>query len=311
MATNPLSALPRTARRLPRMAPDMSLLPTGRIVTLTDDVVTRLYDTGEENLQPVILLHGMAATGMLNWYQTFQRLRGEYRLIAYDQRHHGMGHRGPFGFRELSEDVLRVADHLELAAPIVGGYSMGGIVAQLTARRDPSRLGGLVLAATGTGAERNALEKVTLGGFTRSAPLLNVVPEEIAREIDEEIPSPHTWALRELSSVSFATHRKVIREVGHFNSTTWLHELDLPVAIVKTMRDIAFPQWIQDEMADLLPHSAVFPIAGGHAVCASQPGTFARRMRTAIGWVVSNLRSAPRPGPRPAPKSAPQTGTRG
>ena len=290
MLTNPLTALPRTAWRLPRMAPDMSLLPAGRIVTLADDVVTRLYDTGEEHLQPVILLHGMAATGMLNWYQTFQRLRGEYRLIAYDQRHHGMGHTGPFGFQILSEDVLRVADHLELESPILGGYSMGGLVAQLAARPDPSRLGGLVLAATGTGAERNAMEKFTMGGFVRTAPLLNAVPEEIAREIHEETLSPHTWALKELSSVSLAAPRTVISEVGRFNSTSWLHELDLPVAIVKTMRDIAFPQRIQDEMADLLPHSAVFPIAAGHAVCATHPGTFARRMRTAIGWVVSNGR---------------------
>lgn len=274
--------------RLPRFAPDLSQLPTGRIVTLADDVTTRLYDTGEEHLRPVILLHGMAATGMLNWYQTFQRLRGEYRLIAYDQRHHGMGHNGQFDFQSLSEDVLRVADHLELEKPVVGGYSMGGIVAQLAARPDPSRLGGLVLAATGTGAERSALEKLTLGGFTRTAPLLNAVPVEVAREIDDEVLSPHTWALRELSSVRLVTHRSVIGEVGRFNSTTWLHELDLPVAIVKTMRDLAFPQFIQDEMADLLPHSAVFPIAGGHAVCATHPGRFARRMRTAIGWVVSN-----------------------
>ncbi len=290
MAANRLTALPRAARRLPRMAPDMSLLPPGRVATLADDVVTRLYDTGEEHLEPVILLHGMAATGMLNWYQTFERLRGEYRLIAYDQRHHGMGHTGEFSFAALGDDVLRVADHLELERPVVGGYSMGGIVAQLAARQDPSRFGGLVLAATGTGAERNVIEKVTLGGFTRSAPLLNAVPVELAREIADEVPGPTAWALRELASVSLDAHRTVISEVGRFNSTSWLHELTLPVAIVKTTRDIAFPEWIQDEMADLLPHSAVFPIKAGHAVCASQPGTFARRMRTAIGWVVSSRR---------------------
>ena len=146
---------------------------------------------------------------------------------------------------------------------------MGGIVAQLAARRDPSRLGGLVLAATGTGAQRNALEKVALGGFTRSQPLLNTVPEEVGEvveeQVDDEALRPHAWALRELSSVSLATHRTVIAQVAGFNSTPWLHELTLPVAVVKTTRDLAFPQWIQDEMADLLPHSAVFPIHAGHA----------------------------------------------
>lgn len=297
MRTNPTTALPRGAwrlprmarmGRLPRMAPDMARLPKGEIVTLADGVTTRLYDTGEEHLEPVILLHGMVATGMLNWYQTFERLRGEYRLITYDQRQHGMGHSGPFSFQTLAEDAVRVADHLELPAPILGGYSMGGIVAQIAARKDPSRLGGLVLAATGTGAERNAIEKITLGGLARTQPLLNAVPEEVAREITDKPLGPHEWALRELAATPMTTHRSVISEVGRFNSTSWLHELDLPVAIIKTTRDIAFPQRLQDEMADLLPHSAVFSINAGHAVCATQPGNFARQMRTGIGWVLSN-----------------------
>ena len=294
MARRSIISLPRTATRLPRMAPDMSLLPPGRMVSLADGVTTKVHDTGEDHLTPVILLHGMAATGMLNWYQTFERLRGEHRLIAYDQRWHGRGFHGEFRFDTLADDVLRVADHLGLDAPVVGGYSMGGIVAQLAARRDPSRLGGLVLAATGTGARRNALERLSLGGLTRSAPLLNVVPDEVGRAVDEEVDDdalrPYAWAVRELSSVSLATHRNVIAQVAGFNSTSWLHELRLPVAVVKTTRDLAFPQWVQDEMADLLPHSAVFPIHAGHAACATHPGEFARRMRTAIGWVVSNLR---------------------
>jgi 3-oxoadipate enol-lactonase len=293
MPRNPfavVSGLPRAATRLPRMVPDMATLPKGRIVTLTDDVQTRLYDTGEENLTPVVLLHGMAATGMLNWYQTFQRLQGEYRLITFDQRWHGKGFKGDFGFETLTDDALRVIDHLELEAPVLGGYSMGGLISQLAARRDPSRLGGLVLAATGTGAERNALEKLAMGGFLRTSPLLNTVPMEFAEEEDDDLLDARRWAMRELASVSFTTHRTVIGEVAKFNSTEWLYTLDLPVAIVKTMRDVAFPRWIQDEMADLLPHSAVFPITAGHAVCATHPGTFARRMRTAIGWVVSNTR---------------------
>ncbi|MCT1639515.1 alpha/beta fold hydrolase [Dietzia cinnamea] len=294
MPRRPIGSLPRAAARAPRMVPDLSRLPPGRIVSLSDGVTTRVHDTGEEHLTPVILLHGMAATGMLNWYQTFERLRGEHRLITFDQRWHGHGFHGEFTFEALADDVLRVADHLQLPAPVLGGYSMGGIVSQLAARRDPSRLGGLVLAATGTGARRNALERMSLSGLTRSAPLLNAVPEEVGEAVEEEVDDealrPHAWALRELSSVSFATHRNVIAQVAGFNSTSWLNELTLPVAVVKTTRDLAFPQWVQDEMADLLPHSAVFPVHAGHAVCATHPGEFARRMRTAIGWVVSNQR---------------------
>ena len=242
MARNPLAL----ARTLPRLAPDLSRVPAGRILDLGDGVSTRVYDTGEDHLQPVVLLHGMVATGMLNWYQTFQRLLGEYRLITYDQRWHGRGHRGEFSFDALTDDVLRLADHLELEAPVLGGYSMGGIVSQLAARRDPSRLGGLVLAATGTGAERNAMEKVTMNGFIRSSPVLNAVPESFTDDDADPYRHVHRWALKELSSVSMATHRNVIAQVAKFNSVPWLTELDLPVAIVKTTRDVAFPQRVQD-----------------------------------------------------------------
>ena len=285
MARNPITL----ARTLPRLAPDLSRVPTGRMLDLGDGVVTRVYDTGEDHLQPVVLLHGMVATGMLNWYQTFQRLIGEYRLITYDQRWHGRGHRGNFSFDTLTDDVLRLADRLELPAPILGGYSMGGIVSQLAARRDPSRLGGLVLAATGTGAERNAMEKVTMNSFFRSGPVLDAVPGAVTADDVQPYRHIHRWALKELSSVSMATNRNVISQVARFNSVPWLEELDLPVAIIKTTRDVAFPQKVQDEMADLLPCSAVFPIEAGHAVCATHPGRFARRMRTGIGWVVSNM----------------------
>src|SRR5699024_12623032 len=106
-------------------------------------------------------------------------------------------------------------------------------------------------------------------------------------EDDDEATSPHAWALLERSSTRVATHRTLMSGLARFNSTGWLHELNLPVAVVKTMRDLAFPQSLQDEMADLLPRSAVFPFEGGHAGCATRPGTFARRMRTGIGWVVS------------------------
>lgn len=290
-----ITALPRIATTLPRIVPDLSTRPQGRIIEMADGVTTRLYDTAEPDLPTVVLLHGMGATGILNWYQTFQRLSGEFRLITYDQRWHGQGYRGgEFSFADLRDDLFRLTDHLHLEKPVVAGYSMGGIVSQLAARRDSSRFAGLVLAATGTGGERNALERTLNGQLlrvaTQAAPaaLAHEVPPHESPTADDPDENVYRWALRELSSVSPRTSRQVLTEVARFNSTSWLHELDLPVAVIKTLHDLAFPQRIQDELADLLPHSAVFPIDGGHAACATHPGDFARRVRTGVNWVLSN-----------------------
>lgn len=63
---------------------------------------------------------------MPNWHQTFGRPRREYRLITFDQRCHGKSFHGDFRFETLAQDVLGVADHLELAAP----EEVGEVVAE-------------------------------------------------------------------------------------------------------------------------------------------------------------------------------------
>ena len=176
---------------------------------------------------------------MLNWYQTFQRLRGEYRLIAYDQRHHGMGHTGPFGFRsQRGRSAGRRPSGV--GVPIWAATRWAGS-SRSSPRPDPPGSGGLVVAATGTGAERNAMEKFTMGGFTRTAPLLNAVPEEIAREDTRGDPQSAHLGVEGVVVGLPGPPSHGDQQVGRFSSTAWLHELDLPVAIVKTMRDIAFP----------------------------------------------------------------------
>src|SRR5262245_41794061 len=46
---------------------------------------------GPKGAPPLVLLHGLAATGRLNWYTALPALAERYRVVVVDHRGHGRG----------------------------------------------------------------------------------------------------------------------------------------------------------------------------------------------------------------------------
>ena len=109
-----------------------------------------MRDTGGDG--PVLLLvHGWMFASDLNWGRHYAPLaRAGYRVLAMDLRGHGRGLRSsqPFRLQDCADDAAALLDVLGVRSALVAGYSMGGPVAQLLARRHPERVAGLVLCAT-------------------------------------------------------------------------------------------------------------------------------------------------------------------
>ncbi|MBW2629282.1 MAG: alpha/beta fold hydrolase [Deltaproteobacteria bacterium] len=96
-----------------------------------------------------MLLHGLAATGPLNWFTAFSDLAERYHVVAVDHRGHGRGiPTRRFRLKDCADDVVAVADALGIRKFIAVGYSMGGPIAKLCWSRHPERVRGLVLCAT-------------------------------------------------------------------------------------------------------------------------------------------------------------------
>ncbi len=94
---------------------------------------------------PLIFLHGTGCDA-LDWMPVTDGLPHNQRFIALDFRGHGQSTvpTQPFTLTDLAEDVLHLADHLNLQALVIVGHSLGGMVAMEIARRSP-RVVGLVL----------------------------------------------------------------------------------------------------------------------------------------------------------------------
>jgi len=122
-----------------------------------DSAGVRLHYTDEGKGIPVILVHGFAVQGDLNWRWpgcVRKLLHNGYRVITIDVRGHGKSerphHPEAYG-TELSDDVIRLMDHLGIAKAHVAGYSMGGFITLKTIARHPDRLLSGIICAAGWG----------------------------------------------------------------------------------------------------------------------------------------------------------------
>jgi pimeloyl-ACP methyl ester carboxylesterase len=135
-------------------------------VDVPADDGTRLYaevdeadgPPGREPALTVVFSHGFALSQDI-WHHQRQWLRGQYRLVFWDQRGHGRSGTGPdehYTVEQCGRDLRAVIEATAPAGPIVlVGHSMGGMTVMALAADDPGlvreRLVGLALVATSSG----------------------------------------------------------------------------------------------------------------------------------------------------------------
>jgi len=95
---------------------------------------------------PVLLLHGLA--GRANeWRSTAVWITESYRVLALNQRGHGMSDKDVRDYSRSAyvDDVVAVVEKLGLGPVVLVGQSMGGLNAFLTAARRPDLVRALVV----------------------------------------------------------------------------------------------------------------------------------------------------------------------
>lgn len=264
--------------------PDVSV-PPGRWIDLPGRGRTWLTDVpGPQPDSPaVILLHAVGCTGMLTWFPAIPELTKKYRVIVFDQRWHGRGVISEhFSIRDCADDVAALANALDLVQPIVAGYSMGSIVAQRCWRQHPQRFGGLVLAATTdhfrtTGSERvfHSAMELGMGAFrTLSRSRSVTVAAKAASEVLLDPTDTHQWALAEWRSTSPWAVAQAVASLGRHHSTPWLHQIDIPTAVVVTTKDKVLSPERQRAIAATIPGATVHAADCGHAGCVLDSKVF-------------------------------------
>lgn len=261
-------------------APD---LPMGRRVELPGRGTTFVREVpGPPGAPTVVLLHGLVASGGLNWFQCFGPLGEHFRVLAVDHRGHGRGLRTRRRFRlaDCADDVAALMDLLGVDSAVVVGYSMGGPIAQLLWRRHPEKVDGLVLCATADrfvpGRREQMVFVTAMGaaaGSTRLGQLatqlpISIVQRRIPAGVRARPDSFRRWARAEMRRHDWRMIAEAAGAIGTYDASGWIREIDVPTAILVTTEDRAVPPTEQARLIVGIPTATIHRIDDGHVVCA-------------------------------------------
>jgi 3-oxoadipate enol-lactonase len=234
--------------------------------------------SGPAGAQTVLLVHGLLASADLNWSLAIPQLATQFRVVAPDLRGHGDGiPTRRFDGAQCADDLAAIVELLDLGRVIVVGYSLGGLVAQLFARRHPQMVLGLVLCAT-------AHNFASAGGgmairlLTRAA---QFAPAPVRRAAMMAVLAPRSadggqgrWVMDQVAKHDTRAILQAATEAIAFDSSDWLGGMARPSAVVLTTEDQVVSPEIQRELCRVLANPVVHEVKGDHFVCVKRPEVF-------------------------------------
>lgn len=258
-------------------------LPLGRRIELPGRGTTFVRAVqGPPGAPTVLLLHGLTASGGLNWFQAFEPLSRHFNVIAPDLRGHGRGIRSRrrFTLADCADDMAALIDEMDCGPVIAVGYSMGGPVAQLLWHRHPDKVSGLVFCSTSDRFVPGVRERMVfvtamsaVAGTTRAGQALTRVPigfvaRRFAPGIRARPESFRAWASAEMRRHDWRMVTEAAHAIGTYNSSKWIGGVDVPTAVLVTTVDKAIPAIEQMRLVLAIPHASLHRVEDGHTVCA-------------------------------------------
>ena len=126
---------------------------------ITANGITMHYEMDGPESAPVVTLSHSLATDLSMWDPQVAVLKSGYRVLRYDTRGHGGtdAPEGPYTLEQLAEDVRALLHALRIPKTHFMGISMGGMIGQVLALKNPGMLQSLILCDTSSRIPGEAL----------------------------------------------------------------------------------------------------------------------------------------------------------
>jgi pimeloyl-ACP methyl ester carboxylesterase len=287
-AAAPLAAMAQTSTPAAKEPPAPALAGAAslkRSMVRANGVDLFVRDTGA-GLPPLLCLHGMQGRG-----ETFTgliaRYRDRYRVIAPDQRGHGMSGRpaARYAAEDFAEDAHQLLLQLRSTPAVVIAHSLSGRVAPVLAARHPESVKGVVLLdpAPGDGPERpadTAPDKIPdQDPMTADWPLPYPSREEAMRDLGQRFPGPAyplffaESLVESVAGYDFMWSGRAMAAIHEYRQDTdrFLPEIRCPVLLVRaTQTRVCTPEHAA-KIRSLVKECAFVEIEGGHMAYLEKP----------------------------------------
>jgi len=255
----------------------------------------------------ILCLHGRWGRAE-TWFDFMQRYGDRYRVIAPDQRGHGLSGKpiSRYTAEEMSADATALLDLLGIGSAIVVGHSMGGHVAGYLAAMNPGRVRALaILDKSANGPERprsTPLEELEIDDpVTRDWPIpfgsRAEAQEYIKRAMESELS--YQYFMNSLAeSVNgygmLFSEQAMTANIAYYSQ--WfdlLPRIECPVMLVRAKGGEAVPDEDFGKMRELIPDCMAFEMSDpDHNVHLADRGEFYRyfdEFLSAAGLTIASM----------------------
>ena len=196
---------------------------------------------GAEGAPWLVLSHSLACSARM-WDPQIAAFKDRYRILAYDMRGHGASAAptGSYSLDMLADDVLALMQQLKIASAVFCGLSIGGMIGQTLALKQPAKFERMVVADTTHTQPPEALrqweDRIRVAESKGMAGLLDSTMERWFTP-----PFRSTPAARKIAALILATpvagYVGCGRAIMGLNTTARLKEIRLPLLAVTGNED--------------------------------------------------------------------------
>jgi len=248
----------------------------------------RLFYLDTESAKPVMLcLHGRWGRA-LTWLNFMRYYGGRYRIIAPDQRGHGLTDKPAGGYTpaDMADDAYNLLKHLDCQPAVAVGHSMGGRIAAFLTDRHPEAVRALAVLDCSAVDQYGlaALDpSVDDDGLTRDWPLPFTTYEQAADflrltfEADNSVRYFLDSLVETVDGFDFMFSRKAMATIEklHRGWLDVLPRLECPVCLVRAAQSIFFSLDDARQMRELIPDCTYFEVDNSdHMVYEDNPTQF-------------------------------------
>jgi 3-oxoadipate enol-lactonase len=244
-------------------------------------IVLHYSDTGPRPDLPPLVFSNSLGTDFRAWDRLTDLLSDRFRIVRYDKRGHGLSQvtAAPYRIDDHVGDLIGLLDHLALDRIILCGLSVGGLIAQGLAARQPERLQALILCDT---AAKIGTEEMWA---TRIATIEQGGIEAIADSIMERWLSAAFRSGRPEEAAGWRNMLVRTPAAGYLGTCAAIRDADLsaeaagidvPVLCLVGSEDGATPPDLVRGTAELIPGAGFEVVEGaGHLPCIERPEVMA------------------------------------
>lgn len=244
--------------------------------------------------KPTLVFANSLGTDFRIWRDVIVRLAGDYAIITYDKRGHGLSGSGEGAERMEThvDDLSALIDFLQAGPVIVCGLSVGGMIAQGLAARRPDLVRALILCDTGHKIGTADMWNQRIAAV-RERGIASISGAILERWFSKEYRNPdnaefdgYRLMLERTPAEGYASVCAAIRDADFTHSTA---QLAVPAICVVGTEDGSTPPSLVGELARLLPGALYQEVPGAaHLPCIERAPELTQIIRAFVDGLTTS-----------------------